>query len=115
MKSKLKMTSQDWILFLKLTLKSALILTAVGMTVWQSQENKGKLPMENVTKEEVKDRGDIGAPIIALCPRPNQVLQSLIFELLTKRFLARKFKYLIRHQIGQRWQNLTKMPKLICT
>ena len=80
MKSKLKMTSQDWILFLKLTLKSALILTAVGMTVWQSQENKGKLPMENVAKEELKDWGDIGAPIIALCPRPNQVLQRLILN-----------------------------------
>ena len=51
------MTSHDWILFLKLTLKSALILTAVGMTVWQSQENKGKLPMENVAKEELKDWG----------------------------------------------------------
>ena len=94
MKSKVKMTSQDWILFLKLTLKSALILTAVGMTVWQSQENKGKLPMENVAKEEVKDRGDIGAPIIALCPRPNQVLQRLIFE----PFLARKFKYLFEQK-----------------
>ena len=74
MKSKLKMSFQDWILFLKLTLKSALILTAIGMTIWQSQEHKGKLPMEKVAKDEVKDRADIGAPIIALCPRPNQVL-----------------------------------------
>ena len=64
------------------------------MTVWQSQENKGKLPMENVAKEELKDWGDIGAPIIALCPRPNQVLQRLIFE----PFLARKFKYLFEQK-----------------
>ena len=30
------------------------------MTVWQSQENKGKLPMENVTKVTVAEFDDHG-------------------------------------------------------
>ena len=65
------MIVKDRLLLLKLLMKSALFLTAIGIIIWQSQEKNEQLIVKNEVKEEIKEWGDIlMKPIVALCPIP---------------------------------------------
>ena len=66
------MIVKDRLLLLKLLLKAVFFLTAIGIIIWQSQEEKNEQPIvKNEAKEEIKDWGDIlMKPILALCPIP---------------------------------------------
>ena len=71
MRSLLQQILKHWLLILKISLKSALFLTAAGIIIWQSQVKNGESETPKRFMAETKDWEETEMkPIVALCPKP---------------------------------------------
>ena len=80
MKSKLSMTFQDWIFFVKFSLKTLVLLTGSAILLWQfhwNQENMKSTEGLMISNEKMKLRQETVNPILAICQRNWEFTVSL--------------------------------------